>query len=166
MLKKIIRWIVVVVIAAVVLFFALYFLDMKRAYKRVQGKGNVIPSPFGNIEYTESGSGPDVLLIHGSGGGCDQGELFAQVLLGEQFHWITPSRFGYLRSTFNQNATWDDQAHAYTFLLDHRGVQKAAVVAISHGGYANCHSARENDKVRVVKNWIVPNFIKAFRNQD
>lgn len=134
MLRKIIRWIVIGVIAAVVLFFTVYFWDMKQAYRRVQGKSTVIPSPYGNIEYTESGSGPAVLLIHGSGGGYDQGELFAQVLLSKQFHWITPSRFGYLRSTFNPNATWDDQTHAYAYLLDHLGIKKVAVVAISHGG--------------------------------
>jgi pimeloyl-ACP methyl ester carboxylesterase len=73
-------------------------------------------------------------VIHGSGGGYDQGELVVQAVLGDQFHWIAPSRFGYLRSTFNEGATFDDQAHAYAYLLDQLGVEEAAVVAISHGG--------------------------------
>jgi pimeloyl-ACP methyl ester carboxylesterase len=73
-------------------------------------------------------------VIHGSGGGYDQGELLAQAVLGEQVHWITPSRFGYLRSTFREGATWDDQAHAYAYLLDQLGVKKVAVVALSQGG--------------------------------
>jgi pimeloyl-ACP methyl ester carboxylesterase len=73
-------------------------------------------------------------VIHGSGGGYDQGELLVQAVLGEQFHWITPSRFGYLRSTFHEGATWDDQAHTYAYLLDQLGVKKVAVVAISQGG--------------------------------
>ena len=55
-------------------------------------------------------------------------------MLGENFHWITPSRFGYLGSTFHEGATWDDQAHAYAYLLDQLGLEKVAVVALSQGG--------------------------------
>ncbi len=134
MLRRILRWMAIGLIAAVVLVSAAYLWDMNRAYERVRGKSTVITSPYGDIEYTEGGSGPAVLVIHGSGGGYDQGELLAQAVLGEQFHWITPSRFGYLRSTFREGATWDDQAHAYTYLLDQLGIKKVAVVAISHGG--------------------------------
>jgi pimeloyl-ACP methyl ester carboxylesterase len=94
----------------------------------------VIASPYGDIEYTTGGSGPPVLVIHGSGGGYDQGELMVRAVLGEQFRWIAPSRFGYLRSTFRAGATFDDQAHAYAYLLDQLGIRKAAVVTLSHGG--------------------------------
>ncbi|HMB58651.1 MAG TPA: alpha/beta hydrolase, partial [Xanthomonadales bacterium] len=31
-------------------------------------------------------------------------------------------------------ATWDDQAHAYAWLLDHLGIDQVAVVALSQGG--------------------------------
>ncbi len=113
---------------------AAYLLDMERAYKRLRGRSTVVPSPYGDIECTEGGSGPPVLVIHGSGGGFDQGELLVQAGLGERFHWIAPSRFGYLRSTFREGATFDDQAHAYACLLDHLGVDNVAVVALSHGG--------------------------------
>jgi len=134
MFRKILRWIAIGLILAVVLVSAAYLSDINRAYERIQGKSTVIPSPYGDIEYTEGGSGPPVLVIHGSGGGYDQGELVVQAVLGDQFHWIAPSRFGYLRSTFNEGATFDDQAHAYAYLLDQLGVEEAAVVAISHGG--------------------------------
>jgi 2-hydroxy-6-oxonona-2,4-dienedioate hydrolase len=134
MLRRILSWIAIGSILAVVLVSAAYFWDMNRAYERVSGKSTVIPSPYGDIEYTEGGSGPDVLVIHGSGGGYDQGELLARAELSDQFHWITPSRFGYLRSTFNEGATFDDQAHAYAYLLDQLGIKKVAVVALSHGG--------------------------------
>lgn len=113
---------------------AAYLWDMHRAYARVQSKGTVIASPYGDIEYTQGGSGPPVLVIHGSGGGYDQGELMVRAVLGEQVHWIAPSRFGYLRSTFHAGASFDDQAHAYAYLLDQLGMQKVAVVALSHGG--------------------------------
>jgi 2-hydroxy-6-oxonona-2,4-dienedioate hydrolase len=134
MSRRILRWIAIGLIVAVFLVSAAYFWDMNRAYERVHGKSTVIPSPYGDIEFTEGGSGPDILVIHGSGGGYDQGELLVQAVLGEQFHWITPSRFGYLRSTFHENATFDDQAHAYAYLLDQLGIKKVAVVALSHGG--------------------------------
>lgn len=134
MLRRILRWTAIGLILAVALVCAAYLWDMNRAYERVSGKSTVIPSPYGDIEFTEGGSGPDVLVIHGSGGGYDQGELVAQAVLGDQFHWITPSRYGYLRSTYPKNATFDDQAHAYAYLLDQLGIKKVAVVALSHGG--------------------------------
>ena len=124
-----------------------YALDMRRAYARLRGRSTVVPSPYGDVEYTEGGSGPPVLVIHGSGGGYDQGELLARAVLGDGFHWIAPSRFGYLRSTFREGATFDDQAHAYACLLDHLGLEQAGVVALSHGGpsallFAGLHPER------------------------
>lgn len=113
---------------------AAYLRDMRRAYERIRDRSAVVPSPCGDIEFTQGGAGPPVLMIHGSGGGYDQGELLVEALLGDQFHWIAPSRFGYLRSTFREGATFDDQAHAYAHLLDHLGIDKVAVVAMSHGG--------------------------------
>jgi pimeloyl-ACP methyl ester carboxylesterase len=128
------NWAALGLLVAAVLVFAAYLRDMNQAYDRVSGKSTVIPSPYGDIEYTEGGSGFPVLVIHGSGGGYDQGELLARAVLGKHFHWIAPSRFGYLRSSFREGATFDDQAHAYARLLDHLGIKKASVVTLSHGG--------------------------------
>ena len=117
---------------------ATYRRDMAREYLRIQARSQVIASPFGDIEYAEGGraDGPPVLVVHGSGGGWDQGELLARAALGESpaLRWIAPSRFGYLRSTFRPGASFDDQAHAYAFLLDRLGIERVAVVALSHGG--------------------------------
>ncbi len=134
MVKRVISWLVVVTVVAATALWAVHARDMRRAYERIQGGSKVIPSPFGDIEYAEGGTGQPVLVIHGSGGGFDQGELLAGAVLGERVRWIAPSRFGYLRSTFHQGATFDDQAHAYAFLLDHLGIDRAAVVTLSHGG--------------------------------
>ncbi len=134
MLKKTLRWFALGLLASVLLLAVVYVRDMRRAYERVRGKSKVVASPYGEIEYTDGGNGPAVLVIHGSGGGYDQGELMVQAVLGNQFHWIAPSRFGYLRSTFHQGATFDEQAHAYAYLLDQLGVKQVAVVALSHGG--------------------------------
>jgi uncharacterized protein YpmB len=71
MFRRILRWIAIGLIVTVVLSSAAYFWDINRAYERVRGKSTVIPSPHGDIEYTEGGSGPAVMVIHGSGGGYD-----------------------------------------------------------------------------------------------
>ncbi|NTW05682.1 MAG: alpha/beta hydrolase [Peptococcaceae bacterium] len=134
MVKKIVCWILIGLVIILALISVVYISDMSQAYQRVTGKSEVINSPYGDIEYKEGGSGPNVLVIHGSGGGYDQGELLARAVLNEQFHWIAPSRFGYLKSTFNEGATFDHQAHAYAYLLDQLEIKKVAVVAISHGG--------------------------------
>lgn len=128
------RGIVAGLVAAVALLLAAYLRDINRAYRRVRGKSSLITSRYGEIEYTEGGAGPPVLVIHGSGGGYDQGKLIVEAFLDDRFRWIAPSRFGYLRSTFHDGATFDDQAHAYAALLDHLGVERVAVVAFSHGG--------------------------------
>lgn len=134
MFKRVVRWAILGLLAIVILGAIDYLRDMRRAYDRVRGKSKVIESPYGTIEYAEGGTGPAVLVIHGSGGGFDQGELMVRSVLNDQFHWITPSRFGYLRSTVRAGATFDDQAHAYAHLLDQLGINKVAVVALSHGG--------------------------------
>jgi pimeloyl-ACP methyl ester carboxylesterase len=134
MFKRILGWIAAALLIAVILVLAAYFIEMNRHYTRVRGKTAVVPSAYGEIEYAEGGEGPPVLVIHGSGGGFDQAELIIDLLLDDSFHWIAPSRFGYLQSTFQEGATFDDQAHAYAALLDHLGFDKVAVVALSHGG--------------------------------
>ncbi len=128
---------------------ALFARDMRRAYERIRGKSTVVPSPFGDIEYSEGGVGPAVLVVHGSGGGFDQGEFMVRAVLSDQVHWIAPSRFGYLRSTYRAGATFNEQADAYAALLSHLGVREAHVVALSHGGpSALLFAVRHPERVR------------------
>lgn len=134
MSRVILGGIAIALLALLAAVAATYVSDMNLAYQRIRSKGTVIPSPHGDIEYTEGGTGTPVLVIHGSGGGYDQGELMVRAVLGDRFRWIAPSRFGYLRSTFRQGTTFDDQAHAYAYLLDRLGIKQVAVVALSHGG--------------------------------
>ncbi|MCW5966208.1 MAG: hypothetical protein KIT83_19375, partial [Bryobacterales bacterium] len=112
MRKRVLRWAAIGVAALMMVGAAAYLRDMNRAYSRIAGNSTVLPSRYGDIEYREGGSGPAVLVIHGGGGGYDQGELLAHAMLGDSFHWVAPSRFGYLRSALPEGATWDDQAHA------------------------------------------------------
>jgi pimeloyl-ACP methyl ester carboxylesterase len=120
--------------AATTVVLVKFRLSMRAERSRLQGRSTVIPSPYGDIEYIEHGFGSDVLVIHGSGGGFDQGELLANLVLDDQFHCIIPSRFGYLQSTFHEGANWEDQAHAYAHLLDQLNIERVGVVGFSAGG--------------------------------
>ena len=99
----------------------------------------VIDSRHGPLEYTERGDGPPVLMIHGTGGGFDQGLAFTQPLLDLGYRIIAPSRFGYLRSSFPAEPTSPNQADALVDLLDHLGLDRVAVA----GGSAGALSAIE-----------------------
>jgi 2-hydroxy-6-oxonona-2,4-dienedioate hydrolase len=103
----------VLLLALVTGLFATYLFDIRKAHQRVSDQSLLLNFDFGAMEYTRQGAGIAVLVIHGAGGGYDQGELIAQTLLDDTFDAITPSRFGYLGSTLPENATWDTQADAY-----------------------------------------------------
>lgn len=138
-MKSAARKVVLVVIGVALLLIpagvSIWFAhDMRGAYARLAGRSEVLTSSSGQIEFARGGQGVPVLVIHGSGGGFDQGALLAKAVLDERFSWLAPSRFGYLRSNFRAGASFDDQAHAYAELLDQTGIQKVAVVALSHGG--------------------------------
>jgi 2-hydroxy-6-oxonona-2,4-dienedioate hydrolase len=109
---------------------------LKADRERVEGRATVLPSPWGPLEYLEGGlvEALPVLLVHGAGGGYDQGELMAEILLEDDFRWIAPSRFGYLGSGIPPGGTPDEQADAYAWLLDTLEIEEVAVVALSAGG--------------------------------
>ena len=109
--------------------------------ERVSGRGVILQSPFGPLQYLEGGAGPPVLLVHGAGGGFDMGEIMAEILLAEDFRWIAPSRFGYLASGVPEGAGPELQAHAFAWLLDELGVDRVGVVALSAGGPSALHFA-------------------------
>lgn len=87
---------------------------------------------FGPMEYAEAGAGVPILMIHGTGGGFDQGLTFAE-RLSRRHRVIAPSRFGYLRSSCPPEPTAENQADAFVDLLDHLGLARVAVVGGSVG---------------------------------
>ena len=127
-------WLLLVLLTIVTVITIWFVADTRRASARITGHSTIFRSPLGDIEFKREGMGVPVLVIHGSGGGYDQGELIATAILGKCFDWIAPSRFGYLRSTFPPGATFDDQADAYMYLLNYLGLKRVAVLALSHGG--------------------------------
>lgn len=107
-----------------------------QAGNRLFGQGSVIESRAGALEYAVSGEGPPVMMIHGTGGGFDQGLLFAAALRRRGFLIVAPSRFGYLGSAFPDDASPAHQADVLVDLLDHLGIERLAVVGGSAGALA------------------------------
>jgi 2-hydroxy-6-oxonona-2,4-dienedioate hydrolase len=93
----------------------------------------VIPSRFGDLEYAEAGIGRPFLMIHGTGGGFDQGLFFSQRLVDAGYRVIAPSRFGYLRTSFPDDPSSENQSDAFIDLLDHLGIDRIAIAGGSAG---------------------------------
>lgn len=87
----------------------------------------------GTIEYISWGEGPPVLVLHGAGGGFDQGQLLADTLGGNGSRFIAVSRFGYLGSELPADPSTAAQAEALQDLLDYLGIEQASILAMSGG---------------------------------
>jgi pimeloyl-ACP methyl ester carboxylesterase len=94
----------------------------------------MVASRCGPIEYAERGEGQPVLVVHGAGGGFDQGLELGNDLVRAGFRVIAPSRFGYLRTPLPADASAEAQADAHACLLDALNVQSAAILGVSAGG--------------------------------
>jgi 2-hydroxy-6-oxonona-2,4-dienedioate hydrolase len=139
----------------------LYQRDIQQARDRVASGSRVIQTPCGPIEYAMAGGGPPVLVVHGAGGGFDQGMDFAAPLAERGFRVIAMSRFGYLRTPLPADASPAAQADAHACLLDALGIQHAAVFGASAGApsslqFALRHPQRISALVLLVPATYVP----------
>ena len=110
-----------------------YTGEMSAIRDRLSGDSRMAETPFGAIEYATWGEGPPALIIHGAGGGYDQGRLMAEHFVGDGFSWLAVSRFGYLRSPLPEDASTAAQAEAIAALMDQQGLARTAVVGVSGG---------------------------------
>jgi pimeloyl-ACP methyl ester carboxylesterase len=117
--------------------------DLRLQQQRVSTGSRVLLTACGDIEFAESGpvDAPALLLVHGSGGGFDQGLALGQSLAPRGVRLISPSRFGYLRSPFPADASGERQADHLACLLDALGLRDATVMGVSAGAVSALHFA-------------------------
>jgi 2-hydroxy-6-oxonona-2,4-dienedioate hydrolase len=139
------------VLAAVLLVWWRFHLDIEAARNRVAQGSVVIETRCGPIEYQEAGTGIPLLSVHGSGGGFDQGMAFARSLAEQGIRVIAMSRFGYLRTPIPSDASAEAQADAHVCLLDALGLRQAAVLGGSAGAQSALQMAiRHPDRVNAL----------------
>jgi pimeloyl-ACP methyl ester carboxylesterase len=127
-----------------------YRQDMQRAWERIAAiPTGKLETRLGTVEYAERGAGLAVLVGHGVlGCHADGVDGWWTRMLGEGYRVIAPARFGYFGSTLPENATPADQADAYALLLDHLGIDRAAVIGYSAGSASMLEFAlRHPDRV-------------------
>jgi pimeloyl-ACP methyl ester carboxylesterase len=96
-------------------------------------------SSVGPVQFTVKGDGIPVLILHGRAGGYDQGASIMPFLKG--IRGICPSGFGYLKTVMPENASITNYADICISLLDHLGIEKFGIIALSAGGPTALHIA-------------------------
>ncbi len=118
---------------------ARFAVALAAAKRRVAAGSKVIRTAFCDLEYAIQGEGPRLLMIHGTGGGFDQGLAMSKGIIERGHQVIAPSRFGYLRSDCPADPSSERQADAFAELLDHLRIDRIAVA----GGSAGALSAAQ-----------------------
>lgn len=132
-------------------FYENYRQDIRAARERVAAGSNIAQTPRGPIEYAVRGEGPPILMVHGAGGGYDQGLDIGAPLIQSGFRMIAMSRFGYLRTPLPDDASATAQADAHACLLDVLGIQRAAIIGASAGAPSALQFAiRHRDRCRAL----------------
>jgi 2-hydroxy-6-oxonona-2,4-dienedioate hydrolase len=159
---RIVLILAILLLAALVGFgYTRYQRDIARALVRISTGSQIVQTDCGPIEYAVAGDGPPVLIVHGAGGGFDQGMEFGEPLVHKGFRVIAMSRFGYLRTPLPSDATPPAQADTHACLLDALHIRKAALVGASAGApssmqFALRHPERTSALVLLVPASYVP----------
>ena len=107
--------------------------EIDTARLRVSTGSMLAATARGPIEYSQIGQGKPLLVVHGAGGGYDQGLLFARPLADRGFRVTAMSRFGYLRTPLPADASPRTQADAHASLLDALQIDRTIVIGVSAG---------------------------------
>jgi 2-hydroxy-6-oxonona-2,4-dienedioate hydrolase len=125
-----------------------YVHDLAAATARTALGSEVLATRCGPVEVQQAGRGRPLLMVHGSGGGHDQGMAFARPLTRHGIRVIAVSRFGYLRTPRPADASPQAQADTFACLLDALGLPRVAVMGVSAGGASALQMAiRHPDRV-------------------
>src|SRR5262245_28578959 len=106
------------------------------APRPLRAESKLVQTRLGLIECAVVGSGPAVLISHGTPGGFDSGLVIAELLEESGCSFIAASRPGYLRTPLSVGCSPEDQADAFAALLDELRIRRAAMVGVNGGGPA------------------------------
>ncbi len=134
-------FLVAVVFVAALVVRSRFERELALAAERAAQGSVVMATRCGPIEVQQAGAGMPLLMIHGSGGGHDQGMVWARPLLRQGVRVIAMSRFGYLRTPRPADVSPQAQADAHICLLDALGINKAAVLGVSAGAASALQTA-------------------------
>jgi 2-hydroxy-6-oxonona-2,4-dienedioate hydrolase len=112
--------------------YGAYRLELAERHQQIGAGGLIAHTSAGPIEYAVAGGGPTALVIHGAGGGYDQGLSVARGLF-DRYQVVAPSRFGYLGTPLPQDPSPSAQADTHAALLDSLGIDRAIVAGVSAG---------------------------------
>jgi 2-hydroxy-6-oxonona-2,4-dienedioate hydrolase len=145
----------------VLLVVRCYQHDLSAARARIAAGSQIAQTACGPIEYAVAGDGPPLLVVHGAGGGYDQGLDIARDLARSGLRVIAMSRFGYLRTPLPADASAAAQADAHACLLDALDIPRAAVLGASAGApsamqFALRHPERTSALILLVPATYVP----------
>jgi len=148
LVRVVLALVILVVLAAALVVRSRFERDLAIAAERAAQGSVMVDTRCGPIEVQQAGDGIPLLMIHGSGGGHDQGMAWALPLVQQGVRVIAMSRFGYLRTPRPADASPEAQADAHICLLDALGIPKAVVMGVSAGGPSAMQTAiRHPDRV-------------------
>jgi len=150
-----------VLLVIAIAIMVIYTIDIRAARERLATGSLLADTPCGIIEYAEAGEGPAVLVVHGAGGGFDQGMGLGKELVDRGFRVVSVSRFGYLGTPLPEDGSAEAQADAHACLLDALGIESAAVIGASAGApsslqFALRHPQRSDALILLVPALYVP----------
>lgn len=138
-MKKMILKILMVLGLLFVLFLLINYVrfttKMSELKETLSNGSMTTMTSYGELEYAIEGSGRPILVIHGAGGGYDQGLLLAKTFASDEEQLIAISRPGFLGTPLT-NDNQDVEAHVemYAELLNKLELNKVHVLAFSDGG--------------------------------
>jgi len=107
-----------------------------------------IETALGPVEIARAGTGEQVLVVHGTPGGCDAGLQMGRFLIDAGFEVIAVSRPGYLGTPLGPHAEPEAQGDLLAALLDALAIERLGVLVWSGGGpAAYALAARHPDRV-------------------
>jgi len=150
-------WALAALLAGATAFAAIaYRRDISEARARVASGSLLAKTPCGPIEYAVIGTGSPLLVVHGAGGGFDQGLEFGRPLADRGFRVIAMSRFGYLRTPLPADASPAAQGDAHACLLDALELPTAAILGGSAGVPSTIEFCLRHDKRCAAMALLVP----------